>query len=180
MKFSHWLLIVLGTLGVVLVLLVVSRSDYQDLQADYDALEANQSSLGQQNSSLSSQLTQSQTEAAKLQTDYDAVNNELTDIKKAYPARHFSSVGELENWLLLNDVSEQPWVDTYEGWYAKALQVQQDASKDGYIVSVQYHFCDERQVIEYIACVAFIDGYLWMWDPETDDVFPDYTFGKIT
>ena len=179
MKRFTWLLIGLVILGVILVLLFVSRSDYDTLQADFEALELQSSSLSSQLQQAQSGLTGLQSDLSQLQADYDDVNQELEDLKNAPPARYFSSVTELENWLLLNGVSEQPWTTTPEVLYAKGLQVQEDALKDGYIISVQYHFCDERQVIEYIACVAVIDGYLWFWNPETDDPHRHYILGKV-
>ena len=180
MKQLRWLIVGVVGLVVVLVLLFVSRAQYNDLQADLDAAQ-------EQNSTLSGQLQQAQSSVSslqgdlnQLQDDYDDVSQELSELKDAPPARYFSSVSELERWLLTNPISNEPWATTYEGWYTKALRLQQDALADGYIISIQYHFCDERQVIEYIACIAIIDGYLWMWDPETDQVFPDYTFGQVT
>lgn len=174
-----WLISVVG-LVVVLALLLISTGDYNDLQASYDTAQ-------EQNSSLSAQLLGSQSQASQLQSDLAAIqaelvtaNAQINDLQNAPPATYFSSTTELQNWLLLNDVSDQPYATTYAGWYGKALQVQQDAFSDGYIISVQYHYCDEEQHITYIACIAVVGGYLWMWDPELDDIYPENIMGRIS
>ncbi len=174
-----WLISVVGLVGV-LALLLISTVDNNDLQASYDATE-------EQNASLSAQLMGSQSQASQLQSDLTATQAELetanaliNDLQNVPPARYFSSTTELQNWLLLNDVSDQPYATTYAGWYGKALQVQQDAFSDGYIISVQYHYCDEEQHITYIACIAAVGGYLWMWDPELDDIYPEDIMGRIS
>jgi septal ring factor EnvC (AmiA/AmiB activator) len=174
-----WLISLVG-LVVVLTLLIISIGDYDDLQASYDTAQ-------EQNSSLSAQLLGSQSQANQLQSDLTATQAELEaakaqiiDLQNTPTARYFSSISELQNWLVQNTVSEQVYATTYAGWYAKALQVQRDALNDGYIISVQYHYCDEEQQITYIACIASVGGYLWMWDPETDDIYPDNTMGRIS
>jgi len=154
-------------------------SDYEALQADYDALQQQSSGLSSQLQQVQSDLTSLQSDYDELNADYEQVSQQLADIEGVGPARHFSSLGELQNWLLLNDVSGQPWATTYEGWYGKELQIQEDAARDGFLVSVQYHFCDERQVIEYIACVAVAGGYLYMWDPQSDQVFRDSIWANV-
>lgn len=145
MKNRYWLIIGLVILGVVLALLVVSRSNYEALQADL----------------------------ANLQADYDSVKSELDDIKKVYPARDFSSLEELKDWLLENDVSELPPAATVEQLYSKGLTIQEDALEDGYIISVDF------EVPIYIACVAIINGYLWVWEPESDDPFLYSGWGQV-
>jgi len=175
---NWWWLIGLLVLVIVLVLMLVARSDYEALQADYDALQ-------QQNSSLSSQLQQAQSDLTSLRADYDelnadyeAVSRELADIRAVYPPRDFSSFNGLQNWLLSNGVSEQPFVTTYGEWYAKALQIQEDALKDGYVISVDYDYDPETDSF-LIWCVTIINGYIWFWDPETDEPYQDNTFGQV-
>jgi len=171
MKGLAWWLLGLVVLVVVLVLLFVSRSDYDTLQADFEALE-------QQNSGLSSQLQQVQSDLSQLQSDYDDVSQELEDIQRVFPPRDFSSVTELENWLLTNDVSETPFATTYEEWYAKALQIQEDALKDGYIISVDFDYDIEQDAI-LVYCVTIVDGNIWYWDPETDEIFQYFGMGSV-
>ena len=162
MKYIYWLLIGLGILSVVLVLLFVSKSDYEALEVE--------------NSSLSSQLQQTKADLNQLQTDYNAVNSELADIKKVYPPRDFSSVEELTTWLKSNEVSEiiTPGYFEAEERYSWALKVQEDALKDGYIISVDF------DVPIYVACVAIIDGDFWWWYPETDELQHYEGMGKVS
>jgi hypothetical protein len=175
----EWLFTVVG-LVVVLVLLVISIGDYNDLEASYDAAEDQNSSLITQLSGSQSQASQLQSDLAAAQAELAAANAQINDLQNAPAAGYFSSVTELQNWLLQNGVSDQSYATTYAGWYNKALEVQRDALSDGYIISVQYHYCDEEQHITYIACIAAVGGYLWMWDPETDDVYPENIMGRIS
>lgn len=159
MKRVIWLPLGLVLLIVVLVLLFVSRSQYGELEADYDALQA---------------------DLASVQVSYDSLEQELNDIKKVYPPRDFSSLAELQEWLLENDVSELPPVDIFEieQIYSRALQIQADALKDGYIISVDIDVLSYD--IAYIACVAIIDGDFWWWYPETDELNQYFDLGKVT
>lgn len=113
-----------------------------------------------------------------LQAELDAVNQELAEIKEVYPPRDFSSLNELRDWLEANDVSEKPITPNAEDWYGRALEVQEDALKDGYIVSVDYDY-DEETDDYSIWCVTVIDGDIWAWDPETDEAFQDDDLGKV-
>ncbi len=126
-----------------------------------------------------SQLLQTQSELSALKTNYDTAAKKIAELEAKPPARYFDSTVELANWLAKDAVSQEPQANTYVSWYNKALKVQENAARDGFLVSVQYHFCDERQVIEYIACLALIKGYLFMWDPETDDVVEDPYWDRI-
>jgi len=112
------------------------------------------------------------------QSEYEAVSEELAEIKEVYPPRDFSSLSELQDWLDANDVSEKPATTYARGWFGKALEIQEDALKDGYIVSADYDYFEETD--EYaIFCVTIIDGDIWYWDPETDEPFQDYSLGKV-
>ena len=113
-----------------------------------------------------------------LQADYDALNEELTEIKEVYPPRDFSSLSELQDWLLANDVSERPLTEYAEGWYSKALDIQEDALEDGYIVSADYDYYEETDDYD-VWCVTIINGDIWAWDPETDEPLQDYSLGKV-
>jgi len=151
MKLGKWSLLGLVILSLAMVSLAgcgVSKSDYdalqaekQTLQADYDALNA----------------------------DYEAAQNELAEIEAVYPPRDFSSFQELQDWLLENDVSERPAAQYAEGLYLKALEIQEDALKDGYIVSawIDYYFDTEDF---HVNCTAVVDGNVWMWNPENDEL----------
>ncbi len=184
MKQLWWLIVGVVGLVAVLVLLFVSRAQYNDLQADLDAAQAQNTSLSGQlqqaqsdMSSLQGDLNQLQGDLNQLQDDYDDVSQELSELKDAPPARYFSSVSELERWLLTNPISNEPWANNWPEMYDKALRLQQAAADDGYIISVQYHYCEEAGDLEYIACTAYINGFLWFWLPEDDVVYSDAIFG---
>ena len=85
---------------------------------------------------------------------------------------------ELQDWLFANGVSERPVSTTVENWYSKALQIQEDALKDGYIVSVDLDYDPETEGF-YIACVTIINGDIWAWDPEADEPVQYYYLGKV-
>ncbi len=92
--------------------------------------------------------------------------------------RDFSSFEELNQWLQANDVSDQPICDYASEWYGKALEVQEDALSDGYIVSAAYYY-DTSTDTYIVYCLAIIDGDVWYWDPETDEPYADYSLGKV-
>lgn len=166
MKRFNWLLIGLVVLCLAMVPLAgcVSKSEYEALQADYDALNANNETL--------------QADYDELNANYEAVEEELAEIKEVYPPRDFSSLSELTDWLLQNDVSERPLATTAERWYSKALEIQEDALKDGYIISVDYDY-DEETDLYSVFCVTIINGDIWYWDPETDEPHQEYYLGKV-
>jgi len=76
-----------------------------------------------------------QSEYDELNANYEAARNELAEIKEVYPPKDFPSLTALNDWLLENDVSEKPDTTYAEDWYGRALEVQEDALKDGYVVS---------------------------------------------
>ena len=96
----------------------------QELQNTRTELESVRSELGTNESELKSvktDLTASQSKVSELtsslgkskvdletkQAELDGVNEELNEIKKVYPQQNFSSLKELQDWLLANDVSER-------------------------------------------------------------------------
>ena len=92
--------------------------------------------------------------------------------------RDFSSLTELEEWLQANDVSDRPTAEYASEWYRKALEIQEDALRDGYIVSADYDYDAETDSYT-VYCITIIDGDIWYWDPETDEPYIDYSLGKI-
>ncbi len=111
-------------------------------------------------------------------SDFEAVENELAEIKEVYPPDDFSSLSELNDWLLENDVSEKPYTTYADDWYGRALEVQEDALKDGYIVSADYDYNAEDDSY-FVWCTTIINGRIFYWDPETDEVFEEYEFGTV-
>jgi len=163
----------------------VSQSEFDALQANYETLQAEHASLVAENTSVKGQLeevqsdlTSLQADYGTLQADYDAVNQELAEIKEVYPPRDFSSLSELQDWLLANDVSEKPVTTFAEDWYGRALELQEDALKDGYLVSVDYDY--DWQTDSYsVYCTAIIRGKIFYWDPETDEVLEEFVLGTV-
>ncbi len=90
--------------------------------------------------------------------------------------RDFTSLSELQDWLLENVVSEKPSTKYAEDWYGRALEVQEDALKAGYIVSADYDAMEEGVVVW---CTTVINGKVFYWDPETDEVFEEYYLGTV-
>jgi outer membrane murein-binding lipoprotein Lpp len=141
------------------------EAEKQDLKTDYDTLQA-------ENDTLKSDFGALQTEKDTLQGNYDTANNELTQIKEVYPPRDFSSRSELENWLAQNTISEKPDTSNAEAWMGRALEVQEAALLDGYIVSMDYDY-NSTDDVYLVFCTTIINGYLWYWNPETDDITQD-------
>ncbi|MES0329566.1 MAG: hypothetical protein ABUK06_04700 [Dehalococcoidales bacterium] len=148
MKPYGWFLLVAG-LAAVLVLLFVSRAEYNNLEADL----------------------------AGLQTAYDSTQAELADLKQLYPPRDFTSEQELREWLASNDVSEQPAATTVEEMYAKGLAIQEAAARDGYLISVDFEV--PYEFFYFVYCVTIIDGEIWLWEVETDEPFKAQNWGKV-
>jgi len=186
MKRFYWLLI--GSVVLCLILLVgcgVPQSEYETLQTEHAALVQEKASLTAELEAAQSDLTNAQAENdtlktnyAELNANYETVSEELAEIKEVYPPRDFSSLQKLQDWLLNNDVSERPVTTTAERWYSKALEIQEDALKDGYIVSVDYEGPDDEDNY-MVFCVTIINGDIWYWDPETDEPYQDYSWGKV-
>jgi hypothetical protein len=155
----------LFSLGVtILFLTLLALAGCGTDQADYDALLAQKTAL--------------ESEKQTLQNQYDAANAELTSIKKVYPPRDFNSKTDLENWLAQNTVSEESDIDNAENWIGKVLAIQEDALLDGYIINIDYDYSSTNETYT-VYCTTVIDGFIWFWDPETDDIRQDTTLGAI-
>lgn len=188
MKHYKRLLIGSMVLCLALALLVgcgVPQSEHEALQAEYAALQDENASLEAELGQAKSDLTKAEADYDALNADYDALNadyeaasNELAEIKEVYPPRDFSSLSELQDWLLANDVSERPVTESAERWYSVALEIQEDALKDGYIVSAEV-FYDENTELFSVTCTTIINGDLWWWDPETDEPIQWDALGKV-
>jgi outer membrane murein-binding lipoprotein Lpp len=165
MKRFNWLL----TGAIVLCLSIVLLAGCGVSKADYEALQA-------ENADLTTELAAVQSDLTSLQTDYDAMSNELAQLQAVYPPGDFPSRTELEDWLLENDVSEKPTTTTVAAWYGRALEVQEDALADGYVVSVDYDYVDDSVAV---LCTTIINGRIFWWDPETDEVFEDTNMGTV-
>jgi outer membrane murein-binding lipoprotein Lpp len=142
----------------------ILEADYEQLSTNYNTLEADFETL--------------QSEKNSLQAQYATVSNDLTEIQQVYPPRNFSSRRELEDWLLANDVSEKPVTPDVEAWIGRALEVQEDALADGYVVSMDYDGPDEEGYY-WVFCTTVINGSIYYWDPETDEIWQDTSLGTV-
>ncbi len=168
MKRPYWLLIgvIVSVLAIVLLAGCVSKSEFEAVAAEKESLEVEKQSLQAEKAALEADKESLQADYSKLTVDYKSANTELAEIKAVYPPRNFSSSHELEEWLLANDVSERPASTNVEDLYSKALEIQEDALNDGFIVSV---WIDYR--IEAVLCATVIGGgAISMWSPETDSL----------
>jgi hypothetical protein len=175
----------------------ISQESYDKVAAQLDAaqretqsvktqLESSQSKVSELTSNLEKSQTELQSNKAELgssqskvselisnlennQTELDSAKEKLASIEKVYPPRQFSSSKELKEWLSINDKSEKPFRVGAEGLYSLALELQEDALNDGYIISVDVDPA-ERVNQWYITCVTCINGELWAWSPESDEI----------
>lgn len=92
--------------------------------------------------------------------------------------KDFASTAELLLWLGKNGVSDLPPVDNAVDWFNKARMVQADALADGYIVNIDYDYSLAYDTYK-IYNTAVIDGNVYFWDPESDNVTQDHGLSGI-
>ena len=109
----------------------------------------------------------SKSEYEALQAENATLLQELAEIKEVYPLRNFSSVKELENWLNDNDVSERPPSGDYMIDYRRALQIQEDAMEEGYIIYPVLLLFKETLLVQ---CQTVINGDVYYFWPDEDVV----------
>jgi len=155
MKRLNWVVTGVAILSLAIILLTgcgVPKSEYEALQANNQILKA---------------------EKEDLETKVTDLQNTLTQIRKVYPLKEFSSPEELKSWISLHDVSKRQ-AQTAEALIGKALLVQRWASEEGYIISVLFTytpFCggsaapsaENPQNCWFVECMTIIDGYIWVW-----------------
>ena len=153
----------------------VSQDEYDTVVADLEkaqqellVLKAELAASQSQVSDLTTSLEKGKANLEAIETELKATKEKLTKMEKVYPPRDFSSSIELRDWLAVNDVSESSPSTIAETLYMKGLQIQEDALKDGYIISVDLDPGKQKDEW-YITCVAVIDGDLWAWGPESDE-----------
>ncbi|MFC1872799.1 hypothetical protein ACFLYV_03680 [Chloroflexota bacterium] len=157
-----------------------SESAKTDLGKAQGELESAKTDLGKAQEELESAKTdlgKAQGELGSLSADLKAVNMELVELNKVYPPRDFSSLRELREWLVKNDVSGRPVSTMATTWYSKALEIQEDALRDGFVISVDEDSDEEGNA--WVFCVTIINGEIWYWDPETDEPIQDDSWGKV-
>ena len=157
-------------------------AEISSLQSELDATETALNLTKEELNNKEKELASSQSEVESLESELSDVNSklssansrlltansELSTIKEVYPPRDFDSISELNDWLVNNDVSERELATYAETWYMRALEIQEDALKDGYIVSafINYDIPSDTFVI---MCGTIINGDIWVWDPDYDE-----------
>ncbi len=144
------------------------KSEISTTKSELESVKTSLTGSQSKVSELTSSLEKSKVDLETKQAELGRVKEELNEIKKVYPPRGFSSLKELQDWLRTNDVSERPASTNAEPMYSKALQIQEDALKDGYIISAGIVDLEQGQFL--ITLVAVIGGDVFMWNPETDEV----------
>lgn len=110
--------------------------------------------------------------------DLQRANERLSALGVTYPPRGFGSRVALESWLAADDTSNLRETEDLEGWMSRAYRVQRNAAKDGYLVSIDYD-SNGRGDMLWVACTTIIDGIVYFWDPETDQVDFDRSLDLI-
>ncbi len=92
--------------------------------------------------------------------------------------KDFASEDELAQWLSHSPVLELPPVDNITEWFDKARMIQAEALADGYVVNIDYDYSLTYNIYK-IYCTAVIGGYVYFWDPESDNVTRDHGLSGI-
>lgn len=144
-------------------------SEFESVQKELDTAKAKLDSVQSEFDTTKSALQSVQAQFDSAKAELENVKDELTEIKEVYPPRDFSSVKELRDWLISNDVSERPASTDAENLYSKALEIQEDALNDGYIVSAWIDYYPDEELF-YVLCQTVVQGDVWMWNPEDDEL----------
>ena len=150
------------------------EAEYEDLQAEINALIREKESLEADYNQLNTENAAVLKELTEIKESHESIYQELSDIQAVYPPKHFSTAEELKSWVRSNAVSDTPvhqnLLLTYDA-YARALEIQEAALKDGYIVSVAVYSHSTGQLfIRRICCMASCDDGIYYWFPDRDDI----------
>lgn len=119
----------------------------------------------------------SEEELAAVELERDTAQQALADLQEICPLKNFESLTKLDTWLASNTVSEEPDTSWADAWFRKALRIQQDAMEDGYLINADYEVYPDDYIT--VSCTAVIDGKLFWWDPEDDEVFEEFNLGTV-
>jgi hypothetical protein len=84
----------------------------------------------------------------------------------------FPSEAALILWIEEETTSELPAIDNAVDWFGKARLVQLNGLNDGYIINVDYDYNESTDKYN-VYCTTVIEGTIYFWDPETDDLKKD-------
>jgi len=139
------------------------RAEYENLQAEKESLQADYNQLNTRNAAVNRELTE-------IKESHDSVCQELSALQAVYPPKHFSTLQELKSWVSSNAISDTPIHDnllvTYKA-YVRALEIQEAALRDGYIISV---VSIKEETFTRIGCMAKLDNGIYYWVPDKDDI----------
>lgn len=150
------------------------QSEFQSAKDELDTKISELQSIKDELDTKTSELNSAKSQLDSSEAELNKVKDELSEIKEVYPARHFNSYSELRDWLRSNDVSERSPMTDAETWFEKALDIQEAALEDGYIVSACIDW-DPEQDLFYVWSIAIVDGDIWIWDPEDDNSALDFS-----
>ena len=119
-------------------------------------------------SNVQSQLSNTQGELAGVQSELSDVSAELAVMQGKYPPRRFNSNLELESWL--DDQPNPPSSADAVLWLRHALDMQQAAADDGFLISAD-QWTDDGVYYQVWCSAVLEDGSYYWWDPDTDDIY---------
>jgi len=137
----------------------------QTLSSTQGQLSSTQASL----SSVQGQLSGARSELSDTQVELSSTLAELESIQGKFPLERFSTNLALESWLSLQP--NPPSSSDAVLWLRHALDLQQAAADDGFLISADYYgpFEDDTYVVWCSAVIA--NGSYYWWDPDTDDIY---------
>ena len=145
------------------------ESDLEAEKSKTEKLEGDLSAEQSKAAKLESDVAAAQSTVSGLKSSLAGVQSKLDEINKVYPPRHFSTLQKLQDWLNENGVSDRAPSEFAEDLYKKALDIQEAALEDGYIISAYVDYYPDEELF-VVLCEAVADGYVYAWDPETDEI----------
>jgi hypothetical protein len=170
------------------------EADYSKLSAQCGDLEAEKTSLMTEKESLEADYSKLKIEneavaggLVKIKESYEGVYKELGALQMVYPPKYFSTSQELKSWIQYNAISDTPIHSnlfiSYKA-YERCLEIQEEALKDGFIISVAVACGPEKEFPEYgdvrpVYCQAQTGDGIYWWFPDRDDIELIKFYGKI-
>lgn len=122
------------------------------------------------------------------QSKYEAVNQELAEIKEVYPPKYFSDLSELEDWIATQPTTEviafplPKSQEDIESNFArgkltckKALELQESAARDGYIISANFVQISDKLYVG-ITLAVLENGDVYAISTDRDAAKPNLWF----
>ena len=150
--------------------LVSTQADLANTQAELTNIQANLADARSELTSTQVELVSTQADLASTQAKLDSTKQELSEVKAVYPLKNFPDLHALEEWLAGQPDFARASDDII--WYQHALELQESAARDGYLVSATIYIGEISSGKFYMVyCLAVVgDGDLYVWDPDTKDI----------